>query len=293
MQSFRSLDDADVKGKRVLLARRPQRADGDGKVVRLHPHRRNRADHHRARRQGRQGHPAVAFQPSQEARSERFAAAGRRRSGADRQAAGRVRRGLRRPAGASRRRRNEGRRHSLSGKHPLPSRGRKQRQGIRQEARRAGRHFRRRRVFGRPPRARLEHRDRHRVEFARLSGPRHEEGARRAGESLRDAAASGHRDRRRRQDFDQARSARASARQGRDAGHRRRHGQYVPGGAGQGGGQVAVRTRAGRQGRRHHGQGEVAWSRDRAADRRRGGAETGRSRRLAGRRGRRCRRQPT
>ena len=35
---------------------------------------RNRADHHRDRRQGRQGHPAVAFRPAQRARSEGFAA---------------------------------------------------------------------------------------------------------------------------------------------------------------------------------------------------------------------------
>ena len=39
MKSFRTLDDADVKGKRVLRARRPQRADGERQGRRRDPHR--------------------------------------------------------------------------------------------------------------------------------------------------------------------------------------------------------------------------------------------------------------
>ena len=67
-------------------ARRPQRADARRQDHRLDPHRRNRADHHRARRQGRQGDSALAFRPPQKgARSAVFAAAGRRRGGAHRE----------------------------------------------------------------------------------------------------------------------------------------------------------------------------------------------------------------
>ncbi len=46
--SFRSLDNADVKGKRVLLRVDLNVPMQDGKITELNPYRGNRADHHRA-----------------------------------------------------------------------------------------------------------------------------------------------------------------------------------------------------------------------------------------------------
>ena len=63
---------------------------------------------------------------------------------------------------------------------------------------------------------------------------------------------------RRRQGLDQARSARQSDQEGRFAGHRRRHGQHLPGRAGQEGRQVAVRTRSARHRARDHDKAAAA-----------------------------------
>ena len=60
-------------------ARRSQRADGERQDHRRHAHRARRADHQGDRRQGRQGDPAGAFRPAEGARSEGVAQAGRRR----------------------------------------------------------------------------------------------------------------------------------------------------------------------------------------------------------------------
>ena len=121
MNAFRSLDDADVKGKRVLLrvdlnvpmqdgkvadATRIEEivptitelADKGGKVILLsHLNRPKGSD------------PKDSLQ------------ARRRRSRAHRQTAGGLRRRLRRSESGSRHRRDEERRHPVSGKHPLSS----------------------------------------------------------------------------------------------------------------------------------------------------------------------------
>ena len=76
---FRTLDDVDVEGKRVLLRVDLNVPMHDGKVTDATRIERDRADHRRARRQGRQGDPAVAFRPAEGARSEGVAAAGGRR----------------------------------------------------------------------------------------------------------------------------------------------------------------------------------------------------------------------
>ena len=117
--SFRSLDDADVKGKRVLVRVDLNVPMQDGKVSDATRIEEAAADHHRDRRQGRQSDSAVAFWPTQGARSEIFAAAGRRRSGADCETAGGLCRRLRRPESGSRDCRHEERRHSLSGEHAV------------------------------------------------------------------------------------------------------------------------------------------------------------------------------
>ena len=137
---------------------------------------------------------------------------------------------------------HEARRHSLPGEHPLPQRRGKERSGFRRRARPARRHLCRRRVLGRAPGACLGRGDR--ASAAGLCRPRHAGGTRGAGEGAARAGAPGRGDRRRRQNLDQARSARQSDRQGRDADHRRRHGQYLPRRARQGRRQIAVRERS-------------------------------------------------
>ncbi len=80
-----------------------------------------------------------------------------------------------------------------------------------------------------------------RPQAARACGTGDAEGARGAGGRARQSEAPGRRDRRRRQSVDQARAARQSRQQGRCPHHRRRHGQHVPVRGGQGRRQVAVR----------------------------------------------------
>ena len=101
-----------------------------------------------------------------------------------------------------------------------------ERSRLRRGARQARRPLRQRRVLRRPPRARLDRR--RRAQAARLRGPRDAGRTRRADAGARQSLATGRGDRRRRQGFDQARSARQSRQEGRHADHRRRHGEHVP-----------------------------------------------------------------
>ena len=142
------------------------------------------------------------------------------------------------------------------------------------------RHLGQRRLLGGASRARLDRRAR--PSSSRLCRAQHAGRARRAAKGAGDPAAAGGRHRRRRQNLDQARTARQPHRQGRCADHRRRHGQHVPGRAGQGRRQVAVRARNGRHRPRDSRQGGSQALRDRAAGRRGGGAEIRRPCAVAG-----------
>ena len=64
-KSFRTLDDVDVKGKRVLLRVDLNVPMENGRVTDATRLERVGADHHRDRRQGRQGDPAGAFRPAE------------------------------------------------------------------------------------------------------------------------------------------------------------------------------------------------------------------------------------
>ena len=64
------LDQADVKGKRVLLRVDLNVPTENGPVTDATRDRAHRADHHRDRRQGRQGHPARPFRPAEGAGPE-------------------------------------------------------------------------------------------------------------------------------------------------------------------------------------------------------------------------------
>ena len=143
--------------------------------------------------------------------------------------------------------------------------------GLRRAARGARRHLRQRCVLGGAPRTRLDRGDC--AQAPGLRGPQH---AGRTGGAVpgpRTAGTTGGGDRRRRQDLHQARPARQPDHEGRCAAHRRRHGQHVPGRAAQGGRQVARRARPYGHGARHPGKGASARMRDRAAGRCGGGAE--------------------
>ena len=202
---------------------------------------------------------------------EAVARAGRGRGRGRDRAAGRVRGGLRRRAGQGRDREAQGRRRPAAGEHPLPCRRGEERSGLRARAGGARRHLRERRLLGRTPGARLDRGTGPRA--AGLCGPQHAGRARRARQGAGSTAAAGRGHRRRRQGVDQARAARQPDRQGRRADHRRRHGQYVPGRAGQAGRQIPGRARLGRHRSRCPRQGQGRGLRDRAAGRRRGGAE--------------------
>ena len=253
MTNFRTLDQADVKGKRVLVrvdlnvpmengkvtdATRIERvaptiteiADKGGKVILLA---------HFGRPKGPD--PKDSLKP--------IAAA----VVACRQAARRLRRGLHRREGRGRGRRDEARRHPAAGEHALPQGRGEERSGVRRRTRQARRHLRQRRLLGRAPRACLDRRAR--PQAPGLCRPHHAGRARGAGEGAGGAEAAGDRHRRRRQGLDQARAAGKSDRQGRGAGDRRRHGQHVPARAGHRGRQVAGREGHGRHRAPHPGQG--------------------------------------
>ena len=73
---------------------------------------------------------------------------------------------------------DEGWRHPLPGKHPLPQGGRKERSGVRRRTRQARRHLGQRRVFGGAPRPCLDRRPR--PQAAGLCRPHHAGRTRRA-----------------------------------------------------------------------------------------------------------------
>ena len=70
MDKFRTLDRVDVKGKRVLLRVDLNVPVENGVVTDATRIERAASVDHRARRQGRQGDPALAFRPAQGPRSE-------------------------------------------------------------------------------------------------------------------------------------------------------------------------------------------------------------------------------
>ena len=279
MQSFRTLDDADVKGKRVLVRVDLNVPMDDGKV----------ADATRIEEiaptitelAGKGGKVILLSHLNRPKGRDpkEFAQARRRRGRADRQTAGGLCRGLRRGRRRAGGRRHEERRHSLSGKHPLSSRGRKERQGLRQSGSPRSAIFSsttlsRRRIASMPPSTaivtvsnlpaypgRAMQAELDALERA-FEHPQHPVTAIVGGAK----------------DLDQARSARPSDGQGRDADHRRRHGQHVSRRARQSRRQIALRDRPRADRARHHGQGQSAAARDRAAGRRRGGAKARRPR---------------
>ena len=126
MPSFRTLDHVDVNGKRVLV-----RVDLNVPIERRQghrrdPHRAHGADHHRDRRQGRQGDPALPFRPAEGPRSEGRSLTPVADEVARRhRAAGLVRRGLRRRAGRGRGRRARSRRRPAAWRTPASTRARK------------------------------------------------------------------------------------------------------------------------------------------------------------------------
>ena len=165
----------------------------------------------------------------------------------------------------------EARRNSLPGEYPLSQGRRKERSGFRRGSSPSSATsmwmMRSRSRTARMPRSR------HRASAARLCGARDAGGARSAGKSAAFPGPAGRRNRRRREDFNQARPPRQSDHEGRDADHRRRHGEYVPRRAGKAGRQVALRKRSDPDSARHPRQGKIAPPRNRAAGRRRRGAK--------------------
>ena len=210
MPRFRTLDDLDVAGKRVLVRADLNVPVKDGKVTdatrieRLAP---TIARDHRARRQAGRD---VAFRPAEGAGPVAVAAP------AGRAAVARVRRprrafraGLHRTRGRAGRRGAAARRDRAAGKSALPPRRGEERPGFRPPAGGARRHLCRRRVLGGAPRACLD-----RGAGASAAGGGRQEHAGRTGRARRRARkpdAAGHRAGRRRQGLDQARPARHSS----------------------------------------------------------------------------------
>ena len=267
-QIFRTLDDVDVKGKRVLLrvdlnvpmengrvtdATRLERvaptiteiSGKGGKVILLA---------HFGRPKGRDAKDSLKPVAAALATGD--------------QEAGRLRRRLHRRGRGQGRRRDEGRRHPLPGKHPLPQGRRKERSGLRGRTGKARRHLGQRRVLGRAPRACLDRRPR--PQAAGLCRPHHAGRTRRAGQGAGSADQAGHRDHRRRQGLDQDRPAGKPRQQGRCAGDRRRHGQYLPARAGRRRRQVAGGEGSRGDRAAHHGKGRGCQLRHHPAGRRRG-----------------------
>ena len=242
---FRTLDDADVFGKRVLLRVDLNVPTENGKVTDATRIERVASTINEIADKGGKVILLAHFGRPKGAPNEAYSL---------RPVAAAVSEIVKRPVafatdciGETRRRRHrqdEERRHPASGEHPLLQGRGKERPGLRRGAGQARRPLCQRRLLRRSPRPRLD-RGR-RAQATGLCGPRHAGGARGPDDRARRAGAAGRGDRRRGEGLDQARTARQSHQQGRHPDHRRRHGQHLPVRRGQGGRQVAVREGHGR-----------------------------------------------
>ena len=265
---FRTLDDADVTGKRVLLRVDLNVPMENGKVTDTTRIERVAADDHRDRRQGRQGDPARPFRPAEGRPTRQFAEAGRRGGRRGDRRAGRLRRRL------HRRRRREAIAKMKNGDILLLENTRfykgeeKNDPAFVEGLAKLGDVY----VNDAFSAAHRAHASTEGVahKLPAYRGPRDAGGARGADARAWESGAAGRGDRRRRQGLEQARAARQPGQQGRRADHRRRHGQHVPVRAGQGRRQVAVREGDGRHGARDHGGRRRGQVPHRAAGRRRG-----------------------
>ncbi len=154
MPNFRTLDDLDVKGKRVLVRADLNVPMKDGKITdssridRQAPTIKELAD------KGAKVIVALPFRAAQgQARAVHVARAHRGAAGQGRRPRGCVRRRLHRPGCGKRRRQIARWRCAAAGKHALPRRRRGQRSGLRQADRQARRPLRQRRLLRRASRA--------------------------------------------------------------------------------------------------------------------------------------------
>ena len=272
MNKFRTLDDVDVKGKRVLLRVDLNVPMENGRVTDATRLERVGADHRRDFRQRRQGDPAGAFRPAEGTRRQGLAEAGRGRAFADPQEAGRLRGRLHRRSRRKGGRGDEGWRHPLPGKYPLPQRGRKERSGLRRSLAKLGDIWVND-AFSAAHRAHastegLGHKS------AGLCRTHHAGRTRRAQQGAGSADQAGDRDHRRRQGLHQDRPSGKPGQQGRCAGDWRRHGQYLPACAGRRHRQIAGGKGSCGDRVADHGKGRGRQLRDHPARRRRGGVST-------------------
>ena len=202
-QFFRTLDEAKVAGKRVLLRVDLNVPLENGHIADVTRHRPHPADDPGNRRQARQGRPAVAFRPAERPRCRKFAARYRRCPRRSSRPTGKVRCRLPRRKSGGGDRANGRWRHRAAGKHPLPSGRRSQRSGLRRRTRQIRRPLCQRCFLGGPSRACLDRRPR--SSSAGLCRTQHASRTRGACASLGKSAAAGGGHRRRRQDLDQAR----------------------------------------------------------------------------------------
>ena len=179
--------------------------------------------------------------------------------------AGRFRRRLHRRGGAEDCGGAAARQYRRAGEPPVPQRRREERSGVCRGPGEAGRHFRQRCLFHRASRACL-HRCRH-APAPVLRRPADDGGNQRAAQRAGQAQASGGCRGRRREGLDQDSRPHQPCRQGRQADHRRRHGQHVPAGAGSRHRQVTGRTGLARYRARDHARRQGAQLRDRLAGR--------------------------
>ena len=159
MTAFRTLDQADVKGKRVLVRVDLNVPMENGRVTDATRIERVAADDPETRREGREGRSFSPISAGRRAAIRRI----RLKPVAEALAthlgkAGGLRRRLHRRGAQKAVSGAEGRRRAASGEHPLPCRRGEERPGLRRRARQARRPLRQRRLLGRAPRARLDRR---------------------------------------------------------------------------------------------------------------------------------------